>query len=383
MFRLVSYSHSLRIFWAAIAIGLTLLPVEAVAQSAPDPLLEQARIAEKAGNYAAAARLYRQALAIVPENPEVLKRLGILEQTELKFDESIAHFRQVLALNSNYPEVNFYLGASYLGKSDYPEAIESFQRELALPKPHPRSHYYLALAFEASSRMDEAVAELNRALIDNPSDADALYQLARLHKNASLQAIERLKAIDPDSFQLHALMGESYVEDKRYPEAIEEYRLALNRDPHAAGIHFSIGVVYWVLHQPEKAEPEFKHALEEAPEDPMTNLYLGDIAVQDQRFDEAFNYLQVAENGHLDVPQMHVLLGRCYQQRHDPEKAKDELLAAIKGDPTAAAPHYLLAQVYRELHDSDASARELNLFDLLSKAAADKTQDARGTAEPR
>ena len=379
----MSYPPSFRILFAAIAVGATLLAKEAVGQSDPGSLLQQARTAEKAGNYASATRDYRQALAIAPGNPEVLKRLGVLEQTELKFDDSIVHFRQLLAINQDYPEVNFYLGVSYFGKADYPEAIESFQRELALPKPHRRSHYYLAMAFQASGRMDDAVAELNRVLADNPSDSDTLYQLARLHKNASLQAIERLKALDPDSFQLHALMAESYADDKRYPEAIEEYRAALKRNPRAAGIHFSIGVAYWILHDPEKAEPEFKSALEEAPEDPMTNLYLGDIAVQDQRFDEAFRYLQVAENGHLDVPQMHTLLGRCYQQRHDPEKAKGELLAAIKGDPTAASPHYLLAQVYRELHDAEASARELNEFDHLSKSAADKTQDARGTAEQK
>jgi tetratricopeptide (TPR) repeat protein len=274
------------------------------------------------------------------------------------------------------------LGVSYFGKNDLRDAIESFHNELATPKPHPRCRYYLALALQSSGRIDDAVAELNRTLVDNPKDADALYQLARLHKNASLEAIERLRALDPDSSQLHVLMGESYAEEKRYPEAIEEYQSALKRNPSAVGIHFSIGVAYWVLHEPEKAEPELKEALKENPEDPMTNLYLGDIAVQDQRFDEAFKYLQTAEKAHMDVPQMHTLLGRCYQERHDPESAKRELLVAIKGDPAAAAPHYLLAQIYRELHDTDASARELSQFDNLSKLATEKAQAARGAIAP-
>lgn len=357
----------------------------AAAQSDVDSLLGQARIAEKTGDYASAAHAYGQALAIAPENPELLKRLGVLEQTELKFDASIAHFQQVLALKPEYAEVNFYLGVSYFGKNDFRDAIESFERELAMAKPHPRCRYYLALAFQSSGRLDDAVAELNRALADNPADADALYQLARLHKNASLQAIERLRAIDPDSFQLHVLMGESYAEEKRYPEAIEQYRSALRRNPGATGIHFSIAVAYWVLREPDKAEPEFKDAWKENPEDPMTNLYLGDIAVQDHRFDEAFKYLQVAERAHLDVPQMHTLLGTCYQARHDPENAKRELLTAIKDDPAAAVPHYVLAQVYRELHDENASARELSQFDSLSKSAAAKAQAAGGAtaAAPR
>ncbi len=115
----------------------------------------------------------------------------------------------------------------------------------------------------------------------------------------------------------------------------------------------------------------------------MTNLYLGDIAVQDRRFDEAFGYLQVAEKAHLDIPQMHTLLGACYQARHDPENAKRELLTAIEGDPAAAPPHYLLAQVYRELHDPDASARELKKFDILSKSATNKAQRAPSTLDAK
>ncbi|HZC23457.1 MAG TPA: tetratricopeptide repeat protein, partial [Candidatus Binatia bacterium] len=87
---------------AVLVIAATFLSM-AVAQSVPDSLLQQARRAEKAGDYASATRVYQQALATAPRNPEVLKRLGVLEQTELKFDDSIAHLRQALALNAEYP----------------------------------------------------------------------------------------------------------------------------------------------------------------------------------------------------------------------------------------------------------------------------------------
>src|SRR5438067_13743270 len=48
-------------------------------------------------------------------------------------------------------------------------------------------------------RFDEAIAQLDREVEEHPKDLDALYQLARIHKNASLQAIEHLKAQDADS----------------------------------------------------------------------------------------------------------------------------------------------------------------------------------------
>lgn len=356
-----------------------MLSIPAVAgQSNLDALLGQARVAEKAGDYTGAARIYQQAMTIAPGNLEVLKRVGILEQTELKFDDSIAHFQQVLAGEAQYSEVNFFLGVSYLGKNDFPRAIQSFEEELANPKPHPRCRYYLALALQFSGRVDDAISQLNQSLVANPKDADALYQLARIHKTASLQAIDRLKNLDPDSFQLHALMGEIYAEEEHYAEAAKEYQSALDKRPDAPGIHYSIGVAYWAQHHLNGAEKEFTRALKENSDDPMTNLYLGDIAVQEGHFAEALTYLRVAQKGQLNLPQIHLLLGKCYRAQNDLESAKTEFVTAIKVDPTAATPHYLLAQIYRAQHNAEASARELAEYENLSRLNPDKQHEPRG-----
>src|SRR6266852_8310785 len=187
-------------------------------QSNVEMLLDQARSKEKTGDYAAAERIYKQALALAPESLETLKRLGILEQTELKFEDSIRLFNQVLAGDARYPGVNFFLGVSYFGRNEFSQSIDSFERELTIPNPHPRCRYYLALALQSSGRVEEAITQLNQSLAQNPKDADALYELARIYKNASLRSIELLKALDQDSFQLHALMGEVYADEERYPE---------------------------------------------------------------------------------------------------------------------------------------------------------------------
>ena len=361
--------------WAVLVclISSVLLVVPDVgAQSDVGTFLEQARAAEKAGDYQAAERVYLQALAIAPGNLETLKRLGVLQQTELKFGESIESFRQVLARDAQYPEVYFFLGVSYFGENDFNQAIRSFELELGTPKPHRRCRYYLALALQAAGRIDESISQLNRTVAENPKDADALYQLARIYKNASLQAIESLKALDQDSFQLHALMGEVYADDERYAEAVKEYQAALAKRPDATGIHYAIGVAHWVQHELDAAKKEFMEALKENPNDALTNLYLGDIAVHEERFTEAHGYLRVAERGQPSMPQVHVLLGKCYRGENEPEKAKTEFLAAIQTDPTAAQPHYLLAQVYRELRDPEASSKEFAEFERLSKLEKDK-----------
>jgi protein O-GlcNAc transferase len=357
----------------AIFSGITATPAWPQAQNNVEALLEHAHGEENTGNYAAAERIYRQALALAPENLEIVKRLGILEQTELQFDNSIQLFKQVLDRDPRYPGVNFFLGVSYFGKNDFNQSIDSFERELKTANPHPRTHYYLALALESAGQNDEAISQLNQSLIQNPRDADVLYELARIYKNASLHSIEMLKALDPDSFQLHALMGEVYAEQEHYPEAITEYQAALAKRPDAQGMHFAIGVAFWAQRQMEPAEEAFKDAWKENPNDPLTNLYLGDIAMKDQRFSEALPFLLVAEQGQPKMLHVHVLLGQCYQGQNELEKAKGEFLAAIAAEPEAAQPHFLLASVYRDLHDAQASAVELAQFERLSKLEKEKS----------
>src|SRR5260370_28556513 len=58
-------------------------------QSNVETLLEKARGEEKAGDYAAAERIYNQAQALVPESFQTLKPLRIPDETVLMFDDSI------------------------------------------------------------------------------------------------------------------------------------------------------------------------------------------------------------------------------------------------------------------------------------------------------
>jgi len=92
-------------------------PAQTASQSL-DEYLRQARDSEARQDFGGAERLYRAAAAAFPKQPEVLKRLGLILQTELRFRESIDTFQQVLEQAPQYPEVNFYVGLSYLGMNE-------------------------------------------------------------------------------------------------------------------------------------------------------------------------------------------------------------------------------------------------------------------------
>lgn len=361
-------------FAARLLFTFGLLPLSAQPhpQSEVTSLLAKAREAEKSADFISAEGIYRQALELAPQNLEILKRLGVVEQTELKFGDSIVHFKTILSRDANYPEVHFFLGASYLGQGRIPNAIESFQDELKMPKPHPRCRYYLGIAYESSGQIEAAINQFHAALAENPKDADSLYQLARIYKNASMEAIDRLRSLDPDSFQLHVLQGEVYADGEKYSEAITEYQAALAKRPDATGIHFPIGVAYWAQHQIAPAKKEFLEAFKENPSDPLTNLYLGDLAVRDREYDSALRYLDVASQGNVDPFRVHLLLGKAYRGMHQLPEAKTELVAAAESNPKVPEVHYLLAQVYQELKDTQESEKEFAEFQRLSQTDHEK-----------
>ena len=76
-----------------------------VAGPSLDALLSQAIESEKNEDYAGAEKIYRQALLASPDQPEVLKRLGIVCQNQLKFEESIEVFQKILKRAPLYPQV--------------------------------------------------------------------------------------------------------------------------------------------------------------------------------------------------------------------------------------------------------------------------------------
>lgn len=368
-FRLIA-AIALLVWLGSMATGL------AQEGGASSELLKQAHAYEKQQNYDAAEAIYRKVLATDPANPEALKGLGVLQQTVLKFDDSIDTFKRVLARHPAYPQVNFFLGLSYYGKHDLDDAIASFDRELKTSTAHPATRYYMALALEAEGRADEAITQLEQVAAKNPNRPDVFYQLARLHISAAFRDIDQLRRIDPDSYQLHALMGEFYSQEGHYEAAIAQYEAALKKQPDAADIHSRLGVAYWMLDQFEPAEKNLLLAVQESPDDPFANIYLGRMALRAHDYAKALPYLKRAVATHVEELESRILLGRCLIGLGLLPEAKDDLLGAVRLEPDDPRSHYMLAEVYQKLNQPTDRERELTLFNKLSAAQRSKGVDA-------
>src|SRR5579884_146871 len=239
-----------------------------------ESFLSRAAALEKSQKYTEAESVYRQALKQFPNQPEILKRLGIVYQTELKFDQSIQAFQQALHASPDYPGVNLYLGLSYYGLNEYDKALDAFDAEL---KAHPgdrRAHYYAAMVLESLGRNIEAIENLDAIVKAHPDDSKAWYQLAKIYRTQAMNAFQRVADLAPNSVLVRSLKAESYAEDQQYPKAIDEYKAILKEQPDFPGIHFELGQAYFNNVQFAEAEQELQLALQEDPIIlwPITNL---------------------------------------------------------------------------------------------------------------
>ena len=254
----------------------------------------KARAMEGSGNYAGAERVYQEAAKNYPNNPEVLKRLGIIYQTELKFPESIETFQHVLQTDPKYSEVNFYLGLSYFGLDQYDKAIAAFDKQLEIDPKYRRAHYFEAQVFQSLNRSADAMRQYEILLAQDPNDKKSLYQLIRFLKSTTLQAIDQLANLDQNSAYILVLRAESHSEEQEYDKAIGEYRQVLTQDPNFVGIHFALGEAYYNKVDYPSAEKELRIALQEDPNHPKTNYYLADILFKGGRLSEAVPLLELA-----------------------------------------------------------------------------------------
>ena len=340
-----------------------------------DDYFRQAKELETRQDFAGAEKIYREAAANYPLQSEILKRLGLVYQTELKFPESIDTFQKVLQQAPQYPEVNFYLGLSYLGLNQFENAIEAFKKELDANPKYRRAHYYMAQAYQSLSRNADAARQYEMILQEDPGDKRVLFELIRLLKSTTVQAIKQLGNLDPDSEYMLFLKAEGYAEDEKYPEAIAKYNELLGKNPNFPGIHFALGSVYYNQLDNANAEREFRIALSEDPNLPMANYYLADILMRTQRLDQAVPLLEIVVAASPQFMRGYLQLGKCYATQGKVQEALKLFMKAVELEPKEKMVHYQLAQLYARLNLPDKQQQHLEIFQNLN--AQDRQRRAR------
>src|SRR5437016_4042103 len=332
-----------------------------------ESLLSQAVEQEKGRDFAGAEKTYRQALLTSPDDPEILKRLGIVCQEQGEYDQSIAAFQEVLKRAPVYPEVNLLSGISYYALNQFDQAAESMKKELAADPKDRQARYYLALALHASNRNLEAIQQLEGLLTDHPGDVPAIYQLALFYKDGAQEASQQVAKLAPDSDWYLALRAEAFADNGHLDEAIQQYKAVLSKNPSFPGMHFELGQVYWKKKDAENAQAELKLALQEDPNQPLANFYLADILTTQKDYQQAIPHLEITIAAYPKLTKAYFLLGKCNAGTGDVQQALRVFQQASELDPKYQEVHYQLYRLYARLNNKEESQRHLEIVKRLQQ----------------
>lgn len=140
-----------------------------------------------ADRYAQARELLRQGLRLMPDDPDGLYNLAVVDLRSGDTQAALAGFERVLALERGNPEgVPRELKSQalnnaaviYFGLGQYSDAETALAEAVRIEPDDAKSWFNLALTREKLGRSDEALAALRRARELDPRDVDVLHQLA-------------------------------------------------------------------------------------------------------------------------------------------------------------------------------------------------------------
>src|ERR1700754_4876179 len=100
-----------------------------------------------------------------------------------------------------------------------------------------------------------------------------------------------------DRPQLRVVFGRAYRETGFLPEAIEEFKRAVELDPHFPRAHYYLGLTYLLKDgatRLDDAAAEFRVELDSNPEEFFANYYLGIVCLMQRKWEEAIPLLEKA-----------------------------------------------------------------------------------------
>jgi tetratricopeptide (TPR) repeat protein len=359
-----------------MSAGLFLMAVTAQGQMSLEAkkTFNQGAEEMRAGALGDAAKDFSKVTALEPAFAPAYFNLGLVRLLQRQPSNAIEALNKSLTLQPGQRGAHLFLGIAYYRKNEYAKAFAALKKETQLDPTNATAMMWLGVVQLAQGDALGASATLDKAAALKPNDVDILYHRGRAHMLVSKETYEQMFHADPNSWRVHEVLAQSYLEADRYEDAIAEFQLAIAAKPEEPGLHEELGDAYWKQVQLPKAEDAFR---EEIKLDPENSSVLYKLAVVSLEHSEPEVAKQLLTEVIARVPHFadaEYQLGRVDAQLGNIDGAIGDLTAAVadsgdKDTETLRQSYYQLAQVYRRAQRAEDSRQALEAFMRLKKQA--------------
>jgi tetratricopeptide (TPR) repeat protein len=173
----------------------------------------------------------------------------------------------------------------------------------------------------------------------------AMTQITQRQFQRALDTLRELLQRDSSITTVHSLLGQCYLQLKKYKEAEQAFELVLKQEPDRLYPLFYLGLAHFQQHQYDKAVPLLEKAILVDPKFFPAYNYLGliysDLGQASRAIDVFSKAAAIQENF-----QTYQMLGFLYAKQKQLEKAVAAFQKAAALEPDNALVHFHLAGVY-------------------------------------
>lgn len=317
---------SLLVTGIVVSVGIYFLHGFQVGRTA-DALLVRAEAAQRKGDRAEAIRCYRDYWNFRPNNPHVASQLAILlaEEAETspgQTEQQAVQLHELLAKASirdpNNLEVLRWLAQYSVRLRQWSQAKEQLNR-LIKARPEESEHRVtLARCLAAQGQSDKAITSLQAVVAKDPKCIDGYIELAGILDSQADGAERARQTLD------------------RMIEA----------NPQSAEAYRQRALCHLRHERKEESRADAAQAVRLAPNDIDVCLLAAELAVQDNRLDDAQSHLERARKQHAADPRLLLAMARCHLQRKRPAEA----VAVLRG---SNVPSLLVALAEIQIQQND------------------------------
>jgi tetratricopeptide (TPR) repeat protein len=206
-----------------------------------------------------ADRESERALALAPDNPQVLVLRARLLQRAGKQEAALELAQKAVSLSPNWDEPYYAAGVSSYFIRRYEEASQDLAKAVELNPNSTRALFLQSIALANLGKLDQSEQGLRRAIALQPNNARFHCHLGILLMRESKyekaeESFRKAVALRPDYALSHYELGKLLVHSKQLTAAAEELNEAVARDPTLSAAYYQLAQVHAKLGETEKSE---------------------------------------------------------------------------------------------------------------------------------
>ncbi len=298
------------------------------------------RIAQSLNADNAQRQLANLWLEIDPQNLQAHRVLAIQAVKQNQLEAALGHMETIMDLGG---DADFDSLAAMAGSLPAEKQQELLALYLELEQRHPNNpelQYSIALLLKVTGDPQQGLAQLEPLLEKNPNfqpalalKGDLLYETGQTSE--ALNHLQRNTRRFPDNRQMGTLYGRMLIGEGELRSAQDEFGRLTTRFPDVPGLRLSHALVALENGEPDVARDELTRLIEQGHHTNEAHYYLGRMADQNDRPEQAIGYYQNVESGNYYFP----ALARATELRAeqgDLEGALDNIQRLREGHPGQA-----------------------------------------------